>query len=196
MGAELVIVCGFVCGFTALVFALHVLKRDIDPSWRMISEYEIGRWGWLMRLAFVFLSGGCLTLTALLWPHLPVSVGVFFGLVSLAPAGAAVFKTDPITTPRNQMGRESRLHATFGALFIIGFPIAATLAMLNNVAPATLTALVWVGFLQFIAAVAFFARRAGGLGPSAPIGWPNRALMASYVAWIVLVALQHPWGES
>ena len=39
--------------FSLLLVLLHVLKPEIDPSWRMISEYEIGRYGWAMRLAFV-----------------------------------------------------------------------------------------------------------------------------------------------
>jgi hypothetical protein len=42
-----------VAAFSILLVRVHVLKPEIDPSWRMISEYEIGRYGWLMRLAFV-----------------------------------------------------------------------------------------------------------------------------------------------
>jgi hypothetical protein len=46
---------------TAILFAalsllmlllLHLLEPELDPAWRMISEYEIGRFGWLVRLAF------------------------------------------------------------------------------------------------------------------------------------------------
>ena len=37
--------------FLALLALLHFLEPDFDPSWRMISEYELGRYGWLMRLA-------------------------------------------------------------------------------------------------------------------------------------------------
>ena len=42
----------FATVFLIILFLLHFLKRELDPSWRMISEYEIGRFGWLMRLAF------------------------------------------------------------------------------------------------------------------------------------------------
>jgi len=42
----------FAIVFLFLLLLLHFLKREFDPSWRMISEYEIGHFGWLMRLAF------------------------------------------------------------------------------------------------------------------------------------------------
>jgi len=38
---------------------LHVVKSDFDPSWRMISKYEIGRYGWLMVAAFLTLAASC-----------------------------------------------------------------------------------------------------------------------------------------
>jgi hypothetical protein len=36
--------------FLILLAALHFIKPDFDPSWRMISEYEIGRYGWLIQV--------------------------------------------------------------------------------------------------------------------------------------------------
>jgi hypothetical protein len=66
-----------VAAFSILLVLVHVFKPEIDPSWRMISEYEIGHHDWIMQLAFV-----C-------W-----SASVF---------GAAVFATDPITTPPDDL---------------------------------------------------------------------------------------------
>jgi hypothetical protein len=43
----------------SIVVLLHFLKPEIDPSWRMLGEYEIGRYGWLMRVAFVLCAIGC-----------------------------------------------------------------------------------------------------------------------------------------
>ena len=31
-----------------VLLILHVVKAELDPSWRMVSEYAIGRSGWLM----------------------------------------------------------------------------------------------------------------------------------------------------
>ena len=41
--------------FLSLLVALHVFKPEVDPSWRMISDYELGRYGFVMVLAFVSL---------------------------------------------------------------------------------------------------------------------------------------------
>lgn len=38
---------GLALAFVCLLFSLHVLKPDFDPAWRWISEYEIGRVGWI-----------------------------------------------------------------------------------------------------------------------------------------------------
>jgi hypothetical protein len=38
--------------FVVLLAALQVLKPELDPSWRMGSEYAIGDYGWVMRIAF------------------------------------------------------------------------------------------------------------------------------------------------
>ncbi|WP_394554755.1 DUF998 domain-containing protein [Agromyces sp. MMS24-JH15] len=47
------------CGITVgLIAILHVLEPEYDPSWRMISEYSLGRHGWVMRLAFVTMAIG------------------------------------------------------------------------------------------------------------------------------------------
>jgi hypothetical protein len=33
--------------------ALHILTQEFDPSWRMISEYALGHYGWLLSLTFL-----------------------------------------------------------------------------------------------------------------------------------------------
>ncbi len=34
--------------FLLLLAALHVIKPEFDPSWRFVSEYAIGRHGWII----------------------------------------------------------------------------------------------------------------------------------------------------
>lgn len=53
--------------FVLSLGSLHLLQPEMDPTWRLISEYALGRFGWLMTLAFLALA------------------------VCLASAGAAVF---------------------------------------------------------------------------------------------------------
>ena len=38
-------------GFALLLALLHVLRPDLDPSWRFISEYAVGSFGYLMIIA-------------------------------------------------------------------------------------------------------------------------------------------------
>jgi hypothetical protein len=42
--------------FVLLLGVLHVLARELDPTWRFVSEYQLGRVGVLMHLAFLALA--------------------------------------------------------------------------------------------------------------------------------------------
>ncbi|HEY0679672.1 MAG TPA: DUF998 domain-containing protein, partial [Chitinophagaceae bacterium] len=37
----------------ALVALLHFLSPEFDPSWRMVSEYALGNFGWVVSLMFI-----------------------------------------------------------------------------------------------------------------------------------------------
>ena len=42
--------------FLVLLAALHIIKPELDPSWRFISEYAIDDYGWVMMVAFLSLA--------------------------------------------------------------------------------------------------------------------------------------------
>ena len=42
--------------FVLLLGSLHLLEPEFNSSWRFLSEYELGKFGWLMRLAFLALA--------------------------------------------------------------------------------------------------------------------------------------------
>jgi hypothetical protein len=178
-----------------LVVALHVVEPEFDPSWRMLSEYSLGRYGVLMRVAF--LAGGtsviavAVALSGSAWPG---SVGLV--LAALGPLGAAFVDTDPVTTPRTQMSRRSNVHAGLGALFILGFPVAATVAgVVASGDPAVGQILAWaslvpwIGLAWFLAATIRHARPDGRGAPEVRIGWPNRMSMLTYLGWVALAAV-------
>jgi hypothetical protein len=48
--------------FVVLLAMLHLIKAELDPSWHFISEYAIGRYGWIMVLAFISLAVGYVAL--------------------------------------------------------------------------------------------------------------------------------------
>jgi hypothetical protein len=88
-----------VASFSALLVLLHFLKPELDPSWRMISEYEIGRYGWMMRLAFLCWSASFFTLTAALFQKASTVAEVLLAIVGVGAFVAALFAPDPTTTP-------------------------------------------------------------------------------------------------
>jgi Protein of unknown function (DUF998) len=181
--------------FAGLLAVLHFIKPEIDPRWRMISEYEIGRHGALMRLAFACWTVSYLALAVVLWPRLPLAAAVLFVIVVLGPLGAGIYVADPIIAPPEAVTPSGRAHTAFGALFILGFPIVATIVAATGGATGlegwliAMAIIVWLGFLSF-AVVSVRLRRAGKPpGPDAPIGVPNRLMAASYWLWGVVIAI-------
>src|ERR1044071_6255631 len=87
--------------FLAILALLHFLKPELQPHWRMISEYELGRFGWLMQVAFFCWSLSVFTLLIMIWPSLISLSGLigrwWFALIALALIGAGIFKTNAIT---------------------------------------------------------------------------------------------------
>ena len=193
----------FAAIFLAILALLHLLKRELNPVWRMISEYEIGRFGWMMRLAFFCWGASVLSLLITIWSSLTSFGGTvgrwWFILISVALFGAGIFRTNAITddTP-NPI---NTLHALCGAIVILTFPIAAILirnGLLHNdswiAAQGELTLgtiLVWLGVVLFFASIVISRKidpSAGRVGPNIYLGWPNRLMVLTYIIWLIIVA--------
>lgn len=116
--------------FLIMLIVLHILEPEFDPSWRMISEYELGVFGWMMQLAFVGLSVGCIAITVSIWSDVVKFSGRLGGIlmmiVGIVYTGAAIFITDPITSPPDSMTVAGGLHNLFALIVIPGFPLAVT----------------------------------------------------------------------
>ena len=100
--------------FALLLGGLHLVQPELDPTWRFLSEYALGRAGWMMTAAFVALAisllGAVVALTRQVrtWPG---RIGL--ALLIIAATGillAAVFPTDPITVPVEAQTTAGRLH--------------------------------------------------------------------------------------
>ena len=187
--------------FLILLAALHFIKPELDPSWRVISEYEIGRYGWIMVLAFLSLAVSCVGLFIAIRSQIDTiggKIGLAFLLV--AAAGliiAAIFITDPITASHNELTTHGNLHG-LGAALGTGFPIAAALigwSLARNQAWSSArrslvwsAGLAWIGFLVFALSMVVMFPDDGTFGPDVLIGWPNRFMMLAYSAWLMVVA--------
>ncbi|WP_314503639.1 DUF998 domain-containing protein [uncultured Microbacterium sp.] len=174
-----------------LIAILHLLEPEYDPSWRMISEYSLGRYGWVMRVAFVTMAIGLVATCVALWPFGGVwTIGL--AVVGLGGLGAAFIDADPIMTTRAQATPVGKAHTLLGAVLLAGFPLAALLAGVGVAStlgwlPAIASVVPWAGLAWFLVAAA----PAGGHGgsPQLRIGWPDRFCLLAYLAWVVLAAV-------
>ncbi len=197
------IAVAFAIGFLVILCSLHFLEPEFDPSWRMISEYEIGRYGPMMRLAFFCWGSSVLALVYVLWFSLQTvggNVGRWWLLViGIALFGAGTFVTNAILDPTPSTANS--LHTLCGAVVILTFPMAASLvtgslAKNRDWASArrwlfSATLLVWLSLFLFFASIVVSRAvhpMAGRVGPEVFLGWPNRFLVLVYNVWLILVA--------
>lgn len=201
-----------------LLAALHVLSPEFSPSWRVISEYALGHYGWVLSLMFLCWGIGSWALSAALWPQVTTSAGklgvLFLIVAGIGEAMASVFD---IT---HEVG-----HGIAGLLGVIGFPIAALLLSValgrNDHWRAARRPLLWLANLSWISVVLLIATLAlmtvqmvrangGHLPQHAPKslppgvlgldGWADRMIVLTNCAWVVVAAwyaigLQHKNSE-
>ena len=178
-----------------LLVVLHFLEPEYDPSWRMLSEYSLGRYGLLMRVVFLLWGSGVIAVAvALSGSACPESLGLV--LVATGPLGAAFVDTDPITKSHTEMSRRSNVHAALGSLFILGFPAAATVAAISAAGNPALGSVLawasvapWVALAWFLGTAFHYARPDGRGAPDVRVGWPNRVSMLVYLGWVALAAV-------
>jgi hypothetical protein len=192
-----------VSAFLAILVVLHFLEPEFNPSWRMISEYEIGQYGWLMSVAFFCWGLGVLDLQMVLARSLQTTWGKvgrwWLVVIAAAMIGAGIFKTNAITD--NIVSLDNTLHTICGAVVIMTFPIAASLvarSLSRNAkwAPARGwllwgTVLCWLSVLIYFGSIVVSGMihpSAGRVGPQVLQGWPNRLMVLVYSAWMIVVA--------
>lgn len=189
--------------FVVLLIALHIINPELDPSWRFISEYALGPYGWLMILAFFALAGSCVSLFVAIRsqvPTLPGKIGLALLLITaIGMTIAGIFPTDPITTGREAMTLTGQIHEVGALLDLMPFAallISWSLTQHNSSwrpARRALAGTAWLpllGLVLFMASVAFMLPADGKFSPEVLVGWPNRILMLTYCIWLFTIAWQ------
>jgi len=191
--------------FLVLLAVLHFLKPEFDPSWRMVSEYAIGRYGWVMVLAFLSMSLSSFALFAAIRTQISTiggKIGLALLLISaVAIAGAAVFTADPMTASKEELTTHGNLHGLAAMIGIPGQTIAAILisrclVRIPSWSSARRSLLwsanfIWMSLLLMIVIlVVTLSQNGGNFGPDVLIGWPNRLVMVAYCVWLMSVARQ------
>ena len=186
--------------------ALHILSPEFAPSWRMVSEYANGGYGWVLSLMFALWAISTWTLAYAIWPQIKTTggkIGLFFLLA--AGVGEAMGGLFDINHP---------LHGLAGLIGIGSLPIAALLISgslgrseaWSDVKKALLwTAnLTWISVLlmvlTFIVMIVTFTQSGAEVpaegtvittlpaGVIGLVGWANRFLVVAYNAWVMTVA--------
>ncbi len=190
-------------GFLAMLFSLHFLEPQFDPSWRLISEYQLGRYGWLMTLAFLCWGGSVLALHLALRTSMRNTAGRigvgWLVLIGVCLIGAGIFK--PIAMTEATITTASVLHTLCAAIVVLTFPVAASLiagslARHPDWAPVRrwllwATVLVWLSLLTFFASSIvsnLIDPTAGRFSPQVRLGWPNRFVAVAYTIWLLVLA--------
>jgi hypothetical protein len=188
-----------------LLAALHVASPEFDPSWRMVSEYALGRYPWLLSAMFLCWALSSWALVAALRSLSGSWIGKA-GLALLAVSGlgealAAYYDVSAET-----------MHGVAATLGVPTLPVAALLIGVamdrspgrgaGRSAMRVATHLTWISFLLVGASMALFfsTYTAAGADPAAgpPTslpegtialnGWANRLLIICYCAWIAATA--------
>ena len=186
--------------FAVLLLGLHVLEPEFDPTWRFVSEYMLGSFGWVMHLAFLALA----TSLASAAVAIVSQVRGWYGYLGLAGLGfaavgiliAAIFRTDPVTTARNAMTFSGNMHV-FGASLDYT-PVAALLlsfALARNQAWRPIRKRLFIAAgATLVVMVAFTAVLPydGKFGPgvlAGLAGLAGRFLVLAYLLWLLPVGL-------
>ena len=178
----------------AALVALHVVSPELDPSWRMVSEYALGSHGWLLSTMFV---GWGVSSFALLFAIASQvrKVGGKVGLVFLGAAGVGELMASVFDV------HQAAMHGLAATIGIPSLPIAAVIlsVSLGRTAPwnaargrlLTTAHLTWLSLALMVATLFIGLSRSGGQpGPGVLVGWPNRLLIAAHLAWTITVAAQ------
>ena len=187
-----------------LLILLHFLKPDFDPSWRMVSEYAIGDWGWAMHITFILFAASSFSCFFALRSKIKSTTGkiglVFLITAAISLSFAAIFGTDPITTEIGDITLTGIIHGLAAGLGMPSIPFAAgliSIELLKNKIWKTshwpLLVLANIPWMSLATMGALFVvgivRTGGAIGPEILIGWPNRILMFGYLVWLTSISI-------
>ena len=182
---------------------LHILSPEFNPSWRMVSEYALGKYSWVLSLMFAAWGLSSWALAFAARGHVKTAAGklglIFLVLAGIGEAMASVFD---ISHP---------LHSVVSMIGIPSLPIAAMLISTSLARTPEWSAwkkallwtanLTWVSVLlmaaTFIILITTYTQAGGDMtapptvlppGVIALVGWANRLLIVVYCVWVMTVA--------
>ena len=182
----------FVAAIASLVFlaVLHILSPEFDPSWRMVSEYALGSYGWELFLMFITWALSCVALFFAIKSQVATVGGkIGLGFLLLAAVGMSMGGLFDVNHD---------LHGLAAMIGIPSLPIGAILISVSLGRNPSWTpsqrVLVWTAILTWVSLVAMNIgiftgfSPTGEINPGAWLGWANRLLIIAYDIWLMAVA--------
>jgi len=194
-----------------LLFALIFIRPELDPYWHPISEWAMGRHGWIMIMAFLISATSYGALFVAVRKEVKgwsgkIGLGILFScFIGTILVGVCV--TDPMPAPGNEahevtLTTTGILHMIGGgsALFLLPFAamlININLTRRNKAFEGSKRALLITGFIPLAGWIGFmihlnlYVIPLGdyAYGPQVPLGWPPRLLLLTYACWVISTAL-------
>jgi hypothetical protein len=178
--------------FSVALVLLHVLRPDYTPVDHMISDYAVGRFGWVMTTAFVALAAGCLTLglgMAVAGPKsLPGRAGVL--LLWVATLGLLVTATFPTDLETAATTATGNVHTASFLVNVISVILCALLFAVSFHQSDDWRSYRWIGLILAIALLAAFIAQFLTLHRGAPYGLTNRLFVTVLMVWFLATARQ------
>lgn len=205
---ELIATLSIIAGILSILclLALHVVSPEFKPNWRMISEYAMGKYKWLLTLFFSFWSLSNL-LVAYLLMQVVTTNAALIGVLLLAVSGIGALMG----------GMFDIKHKLHGLSFLLGVPTLPIGALiisyhLINQPPwnTNATLIIYAAHATWISVVIMavtmmllfsgFKKAGIAMGPNeeppkevpqgviAISGYANRILVLAYIFWVLVMA--------
>jgi hypothetical protein len=193
----------FALAYQLLAILAVILKPDLGVYWHTISEWSIGKYGWVMQTAFI--SSGISYLLLYLSVRSEISGGwgktglVFLFLCFVGTVIVGLFVTDPY--PPDFTITTTLVHTLGGTFGMFLLPVAAiiinlNLANRNSRFSDVKNVLRWTAFLPLVAFVVFMIHLnlyviplgENANGEDVPIGYPPRFMFLTYHIWLIILA--------
>jgi hypothetical protein len=184
--------------FALAVVALHLLQPELDPRDEAVSYYVHGRFGWVLTVGLLALGAASLALVVAL-ARIARGARAGLWLLGVWAVGAmlgGVFEADPRGRWDQPPSIAGMIHGSAALFAFVALPTAA-LALRRPLRSQA----EWRGSASLLTALGIGAAVslvlfAGSLapvfvrpGPPLLLGLTERVLLASYSAWLAVVAL-------
>ena len=176
--------------FVAALVLLHILRPDYTPVDHMISDYAVGRFGWVMTTAFVALSAGCLMLGLGMAAAGPRSIAgrcavVLLWVATVGMLVTAIFPTDLEAAASTTTGN---IHTASFLVNVFSVLLCSLLFAVSFRQSEPWRGYRWTGLSLAVAVLAAFIAQFLTLHRGAPYGLTNRLFVAVLMVWFLTTA--------